>query len=154
VGWWALASLLVAAALGVWLWRRWQRRPLGLKRAALIELDAIRADYQRTKDPLAALQRLSVLMRRLALSLRPRTDVAGKHGTEWLRILDGLSGNAAFSTGVGAVLAHGPYAPRVDSDLAPLFDLCARTIGAVSRRPARLRHTPAARQNAGVHHAT
>jgi len=85
----------------------------------LAELDGLRR-LQCGPELAAA---LSALLKRVALARFPRTDVAALSGAEWLAFLDRTGGNGRFREGAGAVLAHGPYAPRLDCDADTLLAL-------------------------------
>lgn len=128
-GWWlgALLILLLLIVLVRWLHRR-RRRRLPLL-AAQRELRALYADYQRDGDRGRYLRALSALLRRAAL-VRFRADhIAGLSGDAWLAWLDKIVGGDAFSSGVGRVLADGPYAPVISDeqlDVDALHQLCQR----------------------------
>ncbi|MEA1049270.1 DUF4381 domain-containing protein [Lamprobacter modestohalophilus] len=107
-GWWLLFTLLLGGAL--WLGRLgWgQYRRLRRRQRILAELDRLqRAGLQ---GP-ALIAALSALLKRVALSRYPRTEVAALTGTDWLAFLDRSGGNGRFATGPGRVLADGAYAP-------------------------------------------
>ncbi|MEN8261656.1 MAG: DUF4381 domain-containing protein [Pseudomonadota bacterium] len=69
-------------------------------------------------------RRLSVLMRRIAVSTYPRTEVAGLTGAAWLDFLDGSTPHKPFAQGAGRLLADAPYRSQLDEDLGELFALC------------------------------
>ncbi len=98
----------------------WQRNRY--RRAALAELEAIRADHG--ADDLA---RLSELLKRAALATYPREEVAELSGEAWLEFLDRNGGTIAFASGPGRPIADGPYArptPLDDSASEALFAAC------------------------------
>lgn len=132
-GWW-LAPLLVAALLwaGVWLHRRWRRRS-SVRRLALAELAALQADG--SLPPPVKVQRLSILLRRVALSVYPRTEVAPLQGTAWRQWLDRPLGDCRFVDGPGRALDDAPYRPDIgDTDLDALFALCRDWLAEVPAR--------------------
>lgn len=111
-GWWLVAAIvlagLVTAILATWRDRRRRRRPL---RRALAELARIERRYGRDGDAGALVSSLSALLRRAAITARPREEVAALTGRDWLRFLDRGMPGRPFSEGPGACLADGPYRP-------------------------------------------
>jgi hypothetical protein len=131
-GWWGLLVLLILAALGWVLWnRRRQRGPTPLQ-AALAELTRLEADAalpMRDK-----LQGLSILMRRVAMSLYPREEVAGLAGEDWRRWLAEKSGDASLAGELAELMDHAPYRPMPpESAMAPGFEACRRWLNSQSR---------------------
>jgi hypothetical protein len=90
-GWWLLAGLLLVLP---WVIRRVTRsrrapqRSGDVRALALRELDALEARYRRTGDARAAVAGVSVLLRRLALSLDSREQVAALTGAPWAHWLE------------------------------------------------------------------
>lgn len=122
-GWWLLALLVVATGIGVgaWLWLYQRNR---WRRAALGELRRVRS-----LDAAAQVRELSVLLRRVALRRYPREQVAALAGDAWLAFLDRAMGQETpFQSGVGRVLAVGPYAPAPAVETEALLALCERWI--------------------------
>jgi hypothetical protein len=133
-GWWTLLGLLVVI-LGALFWR-YQRR--FRERAALRGLKAVERSLAAGTEPVLCVQRISMILRRFAMSLEGRAPVAGLTGESWLRYLDSRWGRDEFSAGTGRMLIFGPYAPagRVSgSDVGALAALCMDWIRA-QRGPA------------------
>ena len=115
-GWWLLALLLIVSALALlgWLKRPPRRKPLKAARAALKTLDA---DFQVHHDSQRLAQALSTLLRRTAISLFPREQVAGLTGDAWLAWLDEvakLSPQDGFQAGPGRSLRDAQYRATQD----------------------------------------
>ena len=127
IGWWLVGFLLLALLLGALLWlRRW--RVEAWRRAALREHQRLMAE---NPGPQTA-QKLSVLMRRVALKAERRYKVAGATDQEWLSVLDRIGQTNQYSEGVGKLLTVLPYrelsADAAMDELSSLFKLTKRTI--------------------------
>lgn len=122
-GWWLL--LLGGIALIILLYQliRYIIRKTPVKTAK-----TLLADIKQNKqmDNAQKVRELSVLLRRVAMSVAPETDVAGLTSTAWLAFLDAPMQTPSFSEGIGACLADAPYRRVVlsDADLAQLIKLC------------------------------
>jgi hypothetical protein len=115
-GWWLIgfAILLLLAWAGALAWRR--RRLLLARRRIVDALAELEADFTRERSG-ERLGRISLLLRRLALSRYPRERVAGLTGAAWLRFLDESGGNGQFANGPGRVLAAAPYQRAIPRDM-------------------------------------
>jgi hypothetical protein len=129
-GGWLVLLVLVLLAL-VWIVRRYQRQRSAnrYRDEALAELAAIeRALADPTARP-AALAALSELVKRTALSVACRRDVAALVGEPWRRELDASYGGDAFESGAGRLLDDVAYrtpaalAVLSDRDVAALVDV-------------------------------
>ncbi|MCP5141427.1 MAG: DUF4381 domain-containing protein [Gammaproteobacteria bacterium] len=135
-GWWLLA-LLVIVLIGLLIW--WLRRPSPRKpvQAARAELKRLDADFQVHHDPQRLAQALSTLLRRAAISLFPRAEVAGLTGDAWLAWLDeaaGLAPAEGFSAGPGRYLRDAQYrAASDDVDGLALLALASTWLTRVAR---------------------
>jgi len=116
-GWYVVLCILVVLIL-VLAQRAWQRhRANAYRRAALREL-AFAQDV-----PLIA-----ELLRRTALAVAPREEIAAMTGNAWLDWLAAQSPEAIPDT-VRDLLTTGVYDPRgLDHELAPLRNFAARWI--------------------------
>ena len=125
-GWWlSLIIMLLLAVIGCWFWRRWQRRRY--RRLLLNRLQQLEEQFRQQTDLQQLLKALSQLLRQAALLHFPPAECAGLVGESWLRFLDRALPGELFSTGVGRVLADGPYLPQPEVlDTAALLTLCRR----------------------------
>ena len=133
IGWWILAvAIPLLIILLVWLYKRLTRKT-ALKTAYKI-LAQIKQDV--TRDNLQKLSELSVLVRRVAISVSPRAKAAGLTGRQWLAFLDSSVKGLPFSEGVGQLLADAPYrkTPVTDQELSQLIDLCEDWLKAQGKR--------------------
>jgi hypothetical protein len=122
-GWWILAGLVALVAVAAWLRYRSHYR----ERAAMRGLKSVASALQKGSAPVLCIQRISMILRRFAMSVGGAAPVAGLTGEAWLRFLDGRWTREDFSAGAGRVLIFGPYAPadRVSaSDVSALNSLC------------------------------
>jgi hypothetical protein len=132
-GWWLIAGVIVAGLLLV-VWRyRLQYR----ERAALRGLKAVARALAEGGAPTVCVQRISMILRRFAMSVAGQAPVAGLTGDAWLRFLDSRWPRDEFAAGSGRVLIFSPYAPpeRVSAaDVSALNALCIDWVRA--QRPA------------------
>ncbi|WP_019864365.1 DUF4381 domain-containing protein [Methylovulum miyakonense] len=123
VGWWLLA--VVIAGLVVFLYGLYKRltRKTAVKNARTLLL-AIKNN--RDLDNAQKLCELSILLRRVSMSISPRSDVASLTGRAWLAFLDSQLKDSRFSSGIGVLLADAPYRqkPLSDAETAELVKLC------------------------------
>lgn len=137
VGWWLLP--VAAALIGVLLWilisaaRRMlaQRR---LRKQALGELMQIQRELETGGNAARAMERLSVLLRRVAVTVHPDRGVAGSVGrdrVDWLR----RTGPAGLDGDALETLIEAPYRPAADIAPRPVFDAAARWIRHATSRP-------------------
>lgn len=123
LGWWLVLGLLLAAlATAAFVYRARFR-----ERAAIRGLKAVGAALAAGTAPVICIQRISMILRRFAMSVADSPAVAGLTGESWLAFLDHRWGRDEFSAGIGRVLIYGPYAPanRVSAeDVGALNNLC------------------------------
>ena len=122
IGWWILAVLIPLCVYFIYKLYKRVTRKTALK-AAKKHFKALRDNEQLTKQE--KLVALSSLMRRIAVSLYPRTEVASLTGDDWLNFLDKSIANRGFNSDTGWLLTEGLYSQKDDSYyIAPLFNLC------------------------------
>jgi len=135
-GWWLLVLLVAVLAAAAWWWlRRHRRLRLAAVSLAQGELDGLETAFRAGEEPEEIVRRLSALLRRVCISVFPRTEAAGLTGKAWLTFLDRALSRPAFSEGPGRVLAEAPYRPSVPAgEIEPLLALAREWLAAVSRR--------------------
>lgn len=108
LGWWCIAVLIpVGIVLAVLLFKRLTRKtPV---RVALTLLKQIKQNAE--LSPQQKITELSILLRRVAISVSPVQEAASLTGDAWLQYLDGFLPSPLFSQGLGRCLADKPYQP-------------------------------------------
>ena len=92
-GWWAIAALVLLAVVALeWAVRR---RRASVRRLALCELAALESRFGAQPDRVELAVSLTTLLRRVALALRERAEVASLHGEPWIAFLTRGSADAA-----------------------------------------------------------
>ena len=123
IGWWLLAVLIPALiVLLYWGYKRLTRKTA--ISTAKKNLVAIKLNTE--LDNAGKLRELSMLLRRVAISVNPRTGVASLTGQSWLAFLDQSLSGAPFTEGCGQLLATAPYrntAPT-ESEMIQFIGLC------------------------------
>ncbi|MDO9168712.1 MAG: DUF4381 domain-containing protein [Methylobacter sp.] len=123
IGWWILAVLTpLLIIFFIWLYKKLSRKT-ALKTARKI---LIQIKHDTTRDNLQKLCAVSVLLRRVAISVSPRAKAAGLTGRQWLEFLDTSVKGLPFSEGVGQLLADAPYrkTPSTELEISQLIELC------------------------------
>lgn len=122
-GWWLLIPAALLLFLAVTLFRR-RKQGKAAQRNALRELGALQRNAGLASTEKA--QQLSILLRRVALSLYPREEVAGLNGPAWLDWLERTLADGRFVAGPGRLLNELPYRKDIADDdrLEALFALC------------------------------
>lgn len=123
IGWWLSAvSATMLIVLLVWLYKRLTRKT-AVKTAKKI-LAEIKQD--KTLDNRKKAAELSILIRRVAISVSPRAQAAGLTGRAWLSYLDSSVKGSPFSEGVGRHLSDAPYRKTqlADAEIPQLISLC------------------------------
>ena len=123
IGWWLLAvfiSLLIVFLY--WFYKRLTRKTA--IKTAKKNLAAIKENH--AIDNNQKLRELSMLVRRVAISVNPRAEVASLTGRQWLGFLDKSITGMSFSEGCGQLLATAPYrnTPPTELEISQLISLC------------------------------
>lgn len=142
IGWWVLmATVLGLVILLAILWKKyrtkhrkehWRRMALAdHKRISESMLSNVLGKASAQPPSQNALAELSVLMRRVALVLLPRSKVAALTDDNWLQALDVIGNTREYSDGVGQLLYRAPYRREHhtdNNDLQRLLNLTESTI--------------------------
>ena len=111
-GWWMVLGLaVVLIVLAVWGYRR--LRVPRIYRTARHELQGLREAYAANREDHKLVTGLSVVLRRYAMALYGREQVAGLTGQQWLTFLNKTGNTNTFSSGVGNVIVSVPYGSQV-----------------------------------------
>jgi hypothetical protein len=128
IGWWLLIILMpLLIYLSITLYQRLTRKT-ALKTAKQLLTQLINSPLDNNQK----LSELSVLLRRVAISIMPAQQVASLTGDAWLAFLDSALKDAPFSTGAGRCLLDAPYRklPPSDAELSALIQLCFQWLNA------------------------
>jgi hypothetical protein len=109
-GWWVLAGwLLTLALIAIWQRRRrWQANRY--RRQAQAEIDALLSDCAPTSAAIAA------VVKRTALAVYPRSQVASLTGSEWAAFLEHSCDGDPEVAASAQQLALAAYRPDIDPD--------------------------------------
>lgn len=123
-GWWLIIALVFCALAAYWWWRKRKQRNQ-YRLIALSELDFIFNQYLQQQNAADYLHKLSVLLRRTAITAYPHSFNASIKGIDWLHWLDatcpGL--NQTFASDVGQSLLTNAYQKNPQVDAAALYQL-------------------------------
>jgi len=108
-GWWIAAGLFIALVLALRLVVLRRRRSVA--RAALRELNELDREHDQTRDDGAYAVRLSALLRRVALTRFPRSEVASLHGAAWVDFLSRLGARTGFPAEMVEAMERAVFAP-------------------------------------------
>ncbi len=117
-GWWFSLGVLLIVLVAFWLWKKQhdrdpavleQRRLKRLKTEAQKELESLEQQFTKHHNAHQSIEALSVFLRRFALSVYPREQVASLTDEQWLKLLDQLSETEDFSGRFKVLLLEAPY---------------------------------------------
>ena len=125
---WPILSVIAIALIATLI--AWRRRSAWTKdfHCELDLIEALASDGQ----TLNGWTKLAVLLRRTAIQLSSRREIAGLAGDAWLRKLDFLFTTNAFSKGPGRGVIRFPYRRPIGikkDELAPIADQLRAIIG-------------------------
>ena len=116
IGWWPLASgwyVLIGLLLIALIWfsyrslRRWINN--GYRRAALRELQLLEDRIQQPEVRDAGLRQIPILLKRTALSVYPRSQVASLTGKDWFDFLNSTVKEPSFTESTASTLNKVSY---------------------------------------------
>lgn len=129
-GWWFLLVLFIASVIGMFWWFR--RRWTDPRRYALSELKNLQKCYfpqensQQPADQTALIVHCNQLLKRTALTLYPRHNVASLSGDAWINFL--LNNSTGCKAEALQCLKDGAYRQRVKYDSAELLEGCRQWV--------------------------
>ena len=131
VGWWMLVLIiLLSIVFAIWLYRKLTRKT-AVKTARKLLLN-IKQDQVMDND--LKLAEISILLRRTAVSIFSRQEIASLTGMAWLEFLDSCSSGTDFTQGEGRVLLDAQYRKNKDVNIDALLSLCEDWLTKVARK--------------------
>ena len=132
IGWWIVAFIaFVLTILLLVLFKRYKQKKQRLN-LAMDPFEQLSNDQ--SLSPQDWLNELSILLRRIAINVNGRNDVAGLVGNDWLSYLDRSGNTQAFTQGAGKVLAVQPYQPAVEYDREAITEISRSWLKAQYKR--------------------
>ena len=118
-GWYFLSGLLLIglAWFGYRLLQHWMRNRY--RRAALSELQLLANRINNPEERDAVLRQIPVLLKRTALSVYPRDEVASLTGTDWHQFLNSKLKHPLFTESIGEILDKAAYSTGDLQDIDP-----------------------------------
>jgi hypothetical protein len=107
-GWWVLLLLLLIA---IGLLIRFYKKHLKQQRKKFTVLKQLKKleNQLRNNPDNETLAKVNILLRQLAITHYPRSDIASLTGSSWLHFLDRSGKTHDFSKGAGRILIEAPY---------------------------------------------
>jgi hypothetical protein len=130
-GWWLVIIFLLAAMILLCHWLLKRKRANAFRKQALAELKNISC----LEPSHAQLTEVNALLKRVAVTLYPRSIASIKYGNDWLTWLDRTGNTKGFTQGEGQVLKHGLYQAKVTYNQRALITLVERWIKQVKYYP-------------------
>lgn len=124
-GWWILAIILIALiAGGIWRWRQHIAHINSPQYLALEQIEILRTRYHTDNDAQQLLTDISTLMRRVALSIGPRQEVASLTGDQWLDWINKHTSGRPLDKNIAQILIDAPYRPTAQSNPEVILRAC------------------------------
>ena len=136
-GWWISAVLVVVIIVLIARWIQLRVKRLAPFKSAQLELQQIKSGYENGQDAQLLSQQLSILLRRVSMTIAPREEAAGLTGDSWLNFLDTLVDQTMFNTETGRQLITAPYQPAHTINGQALVDLTEQWLMHVIKAPRR-----------------
>jgi len=136
-GWWISGIIVIVIITLVILWLRRRTIRLAPHKSAQLELQTIKSHFDSEQDTQQLAQELSILLRRVSMTITPRNEAAGLTGKEWLSFLDTLVDQTIFNSETGQQLITAPYQPAHAIDGQALIDLTERWLSHAYNIPRR-----------------
>lgn len=111
--------------------KNYQKRQI--KRQAIKLLKKYQHQYMESNPAIAA-QKVSEILKRVALCYFPQEKVAGLNGEDWVKFLDNTSNNKLKFNEIKNFLTELPYSQKVQYDVKPLFQKSFKWIKKVKVR--------------------
>lgn len=113
-GWWLLLIVIPSLLwISLWIYKRLTQQTA--VKTAIKLLRQLKQDQ--SKNQQQKLAEISVLIRRVAISVAPRTECASLTGQAWLEYLNNSLKDNAFTKGVGQCLADASYRKQVSENI-------------------------------------
>ena len=130
-GWWGIFLLLILLVVFVvWLYRRYQTNRW--RKYALAECTQIKKSLTNESNQAQISQHISKLLRRVAITRFPRSEVASLSGQDWIDFLNqSVNHKIKLESETAQTLLHAPYSQHSENNIPPLLDFVEHWIKAL-----------------------
>jgi len=126
MSWLTILAVLLTIVIISWvIFRYRKKRVVHFANRTLVKLFS---RYKQDQDASRFARDISILLKRIYLTIGNRSTIAGLSGKKWLNLLDQGFEDTPFATGIGQVLVTAPYQEKADFDVDSLYALCHRRI--------------------------
>ncbi|VAW75560.1 hypothetical protein MNBD_GAMMA12-2760 [hydrothermal vent metagenome] len=126
LSWLTLCATISLVGVLVWLFFRYRKKRVLY--FSLRNLEKLFKRYQSDYDASGFARDISVLLKRIYMTVGNRAVVAGLSGKKWLTVLDEGLDDEPFTKGIGQILVSAPYQKTADFDVQLLYVLCRKRI--------------------------
>ena len=135
-GWWLVVVGIIALLLAAVIINKRRAQPArSIKSISHAQFRRLCDAYRQHHDAHRLVRDLSMLLRRISISLCPRSAAAGLTGEAWLQFLDRIAATDQFMQGPGRVLIDAPYRRLAELDAEALLALCSAWINNLPDNP-------------------
>lgn len=134
-GWWIVMALLILFMVFLYWWLFIKKVPTrSIADIASEEFKLIQTNFGKHQNKAQLAKDLSEFLRRVCISLFPRTDTAGLTGHSWLAFLDQALDRPEFTQGCGKVINEAPYQSSPEYDEQQLLSLIENWLNSVDQQ--------------------
>ena len=116
VGWWVLLAMIILIATWIIIKTIKRAKQKRLQRKILAKFTALEKKLKANPSN-ATVAEINTLLRQLAITYYPRTEIASLTGGDWLHFLDESGNTHDFSRGAGRILIEAPYQSETQLDM-------------------------------------
>ncbi len=114
-GWWILLAIIISIATWLIIKAIKRAKKKRHQRKVLAKFKVLEKKLKANPNN-ATVAEINTLLRQLAITYFPRSEIASLTGGDWLHFLDESGGTHGFSRGAGRILIEAPYQSDIHSN--------------------------------------